>query len=375
MTELKSKGILLEIGDEVTFMFDAIRAFFLSTRLHESPDLLAKALSSSHFLELGEELDYYTGRHRDQHEVLSKSVEIVRDFFEDTALAQDLKTFDKLRISESPISKENASKLKLAAKQRPTADQRHAILDSVDEQTRRQLSVVDEKKSQRTKTATGRYFEALRIGSSILRNSELVGDVALKEAAYAQFSVGWCQILIEVMTVLEREGEKEFALGDVKEDPILGLLEGLLPTDNPSMAKYLTKLIMPNVIISFALESIGTSKLQLIMEKHEKLNNPTVQRLLDVFLMVDLRLPRWLNHLESFLKDNHKNRFISELVFSKLFQIFMLGRLCHSEEERVKTMLGDSISLLTSEKRSKVKTRMKGNFLRNLEKRRLVKRK
>lgn len=79
--DLKAKGILLDLGGDVVLMFEAIRAFFLSTRLHENQLLLKKALSKEYFLEFGEELDYYTGRHRDQAEVLQAAVEVLRAFF------------------------------------------------------------------------------------------------------------------------------------------------------------------------------------------------------------------------------------------------------------------------------------------------------
>ena len=198
--------------------------------------------------------------------------------------------------------------------------------------------------------------------------------MSLKEQSYSEFADGWCRILIGVMNVLDDNGDHSISptIDGKGKDPVLHLLEGLLPGDNPGMAKYLKKLIVPNVIMSLALESIGTAKLQLIMEKHLKSADTTVQQVLDVFLMVDLRLPNWTHQLEVLLSQFHKNRFVCELVFSKLFQVFMLGRLRANEEQKVKGLLAESLTLVVSEGRARQKSRLKGTFLSNLAKRRLT---
>lgn len=376
LVDLKAKGILLEIGDEVTFMFEAIRAFFLSTRLHENRALLDKALSKAHFLELGEELDYYTGRHRDQDQVLRTVVGLVNEFLQDAHLGFELSAFDAIRIHDKAIDIEAAQNLRNAASQRPNLEQRNALLESVDEQVHRQSFVMPSDRNEYVQSGVGRYLEALRIASSILRNSELVRDVALKEQSYSEFADGWCRILIRVMTALGDEGDPEISptIGEKRKDPVLRLLEGLLPGDNPGMARYLKKLIIPNVIMSLALESIGTAKLQKVMAKHYSTADTTVERLLDVFLMVDLRLSDWAHNLEAFLRRFHKNRFVCELVFSKLFQVFMLGRLRPAEEHKVKGLLAESLTLVLAEDRGPQKTLIKGAFLTNLKKKRLTQR-
>ena len=45
-------------------------------------------------------------------------------------------------------------------------------------------------------------------------------------------------------------------------------------------SKYLRNLIVPNVIFSIALESMGTAKLQLIMERHCRLKHTVIQSLM-----------------------------------------------------------------------------------------------
>lgn len=369
LADFKSKGILLDVGGDVVFMFEAIRAFFLSTRLHENDQLRAKALSKEFFLEFGEELDYYTGRHRDQESVLKSAVEVLRQFALEASISVDLREFDKIRIGSSPISA-GEQELRRATAERPSTEARNAILESVDDQMRHD-SFFDNDRGAHSETAVGRYLSALGVASSILRNSELVGNVSLKETAYDEFTKGWCTFLIEVIRALNGEIHDEISKAVDRDEPVARLLKGMLPSDNPGMAKYMQKLVVPNVIVSLAMESIGTAKLQTIIEKHISSSQTTVQRVLDVFLVVDLRLPNWTRRLDRLLRDYSKNRFVSELIFTKLFQIFMLGRLRAAEEEKVKGMLAESMTLIISEKRGGQKTHIKGKFLNNLEKKRL----
>lgn len=373
LEDLKAKGILLEVGEEVSFMFEAIRAFFLSTRLHENQALLEKALSPEHFLEFGEELDYYTGRHRDQTAVLSKSLAIVATFRAQSGLDGDLTEFERIRSKGRALSNTEAGRLKAAAQERPTAEQRHAMLDALDEKSHRKVMARGPVRKDFNSTPPSRqYLEALRIGSSILRNSELVGDVKLKAASYNDLTEGWCQILIGLMSSIEEDAETGSSFGIAESDPILGLLEGMLPADNPAMARYLRKLLLPNVIFSVALESIGTSKLQLVVEEHRKTTKFAIQRVMDVFLMVDLRLPNWVDRVDSLLKQFQKDRYVCELIFTKLFEIYMLGRLRVNEVDRIKSMLGEVVSLMAPTNSSREKINVKGRFISNLEKKRIT---
>jgi len=369
LSDLKAKGILLDVGGDVVFMFEAIRAFFLSTRLHENHLLLKKALSKEYFLDFGEELDYYTGRHRDQAEVLQAAVEVLRVFAIDASLTRDLKDFDRIRTAPTPISGQETEFRRFTA-ERPSAEARNAILESVDEQLGPDMFYTNER-TRHSQTAVGKYLSALGIASSILRNSELVGNVYLKEVAYDEFTQGWCTFLIEVLSSLHNETNSATLESVDRDDPVSKLLKRMLPNDNPGMASYMRKLVIPNVIVSLAMESLGTAKLQTVIERHISSAKTTVQKVLDVFLVVDLRLPNWTGRMDRLLRDNSRNRFVSELIFTKLFQIFMLGRLRPAEEEKVKGMLAESITFMVSEKRGGYKAHMKGRFLSNLEKKRL----
>jgi predicted MPP superfamily phosphohydrolase len=365
LAELKRKGILLEVGSEVTFMFDSIRAFFLSSRLQESHELMNEALSPEHFLSLGEELDYFTGRHRDNRLVLERVAAIVEVFRKASGLESDLKVFDTLSMKEGLSSERPQEDLGLTIKQhRPTDDSREQILESIDEQTRlRGPNEVEEIRLQRLTGSVGKYLEALRIGSAVLRNSELVDDLPLKHSVYKKFAHCWSEIMIAVIISVDSKD---------KENQGLEVLRSFLPVGNPNLATYLLKMLAPNVIMSLAAESLGTAKLQLIIEEHIKTATSTVETLTSTFLAVDLEFPGRFKSLQTLLDTHKSNRYVAELVFFKLMQLYYFSRLNDRDLISIREVIGSAVTLMMSIGSLADRNSMKSRLLSGLEKSRLI---
>ncbi|MEO8020419.1 MAG: metallophosphoesterase [Polaromonas sp.] len=365
LAELKRKGILLEVGSDVTFMFDSIRAFFLSSRLQESTELMEQALDPEHFLSLGEELDYFTGRHRDNREVLERVAAIVQGFRRESGLASDLKVFDTISMKESPNPDHPEGDLALAIEQhRPTDQSREDILESIDEQTRfRGPNEVEEIRLQRLTGSVGKYLEALRIGSAVLRNSELVNDLPLKHSVYKQFAQCWSEIMIAVILSVDSKD---------KENQGLDVLRSLLPTGNPTLAAYLLKMLAPNVIMSLAAESLGTAKLQLIIEDHIKTAASTVEKLTSTFLSVDLEFSGRFKALQSLLDAHKNNRYVAELIFFKLMQLYFFSRLNDRDLISIREVIGSAVTLMMSVESQNDRNAMKSRLLSGLDKSRLL---
>jgi predicted MPP superfamily phosphohydrolase len=366
LQELKRRGILIEIGSEVAFMFDCIRAFFLSTRMQESPKLFEYAMTSSGFLNLGEELDYYTGRARDKPDVLRRALKLVEEFKIEANLGISLDLFDHITIRESPINSTNAGHMKNnILDSQPTAEQRENILESADIQTHsRDELLPTATRDLKLDSAISRYWESLRIASCILRNSELIDDGDLKSSGYRALSECWCELLVAVLVSVESDDDKS----------VLSAIRGFLPIDNPALATYFLKMMAPNVIISLALESIGTPKMQLIMEVENESKDFAVKRLLNTFLYIDLDLPKRFEVMADMLKDFGKNRFVSELLFFKTIELFLFRRLQKPEEAKVRKLLGDAMSLMLSIDSKQHSDVQKQRLVAALEKARLAKR-
>lgn len=134
--ELKEKGILQNIGSEVCFKFDCLRAFFLSAKMKNSKELLSSILKKDEFSNYGEELDYFTGKYRDQADVLRISMEIIEHLFVQLNLQSEnnLSDFDKISLIDSPInliSPENLTKQIFDSP--PSSEEREEILDNIDD--------------------------------------------------------------------------------------------------------------------------------------------------------------------------------------------------------------------------------------------------
>lgn len=367
ISDLKRKGILLEVGTEVTFMFDSIRAFFLSTRISESPALLDAALSPAGFLSFGEELDYFTGRHRDRRDVLHRVTEIVAVFRAEAALNISLGKFDNISVAGSPLSGEAAGDLDATiADHKPSPERREELLESIDEQSRiRGVHEVEEIRLSRIRGVIGKYLEALRIGSAVLRNSELVDDVELKRTAYRLFVNCWCEIMIAVMASIDSADD---------ENQGLAALRSFLPPENPKLATYLLKMLAPNVIMSIAAESLGTAKLQLLINESISDSETTVERVLSTFLAVDLGFDSRFKALKALLQLTKGKRFTAELVFFKLMQLYLTGRITEKDAVSIKGLLGDSVSAMMSLDTGHERAATKVRLLASLERLKLLKR-
>jgi hypothetical protein len=246
----------------------------------------------------------------------------------------------------------------------PNAEQRENILESADNQTHiRDEFLPAATRDLKLDSAISRYWEALRIASCILRNSELIDDSDLKSSGYKFLSECWCELVVAVLVSVESEDNKT----------VLSTVRGFLPVDNPALAKYFLKMMTPNVIISLALESIGTPKMQLIMETENLSKDFAIKRLLNTFLYVDLDLPKRFDVMTDMLKDFGKNRFVSELVFFKTVELFLFRRLQKSEEIKVRTLIGDAMTLMLSINNKQQSNIQKQHLVAALEKSRLSK--
>ncbi|MBC7396116.1 MAG: hypothetical protein H7333_01620 [Bdellovibrionales bacterium] len=341
-------------------MFDSIRAFFLSSRLQESAELLNLALSPEHFLSLGEELDYFTGRHRDNRMVLDRVAVIVESFRKESGLTRDLTVFDTIYVKEMVNQDGSDGNLAYAIENhRPSEQTREDILESIDEQTRfRGPNEVEEIRLQRLTGSVGKYLEALRIGSAVLRNSELVNDLALKRSVYKKFSECWSEIMIEVIFSIDSND---------KENQGLEVLRSFLPAGNPNLAAYLLKMLAPNVIMSLAAESLGTAKLQLIIEDHIKTANTTVEKLTSTFLSIDLEFSGRFKGLQNLLESNQNNRYIAELIFFKLMQLYFFSRLSNRDLVSIRDLIGSAVSIMMSLESNNDRNAMKSRLLRGLD--------
>ncbi|MCK9387479.1 MAG: metallophosphoesterase [Sulfuritalea sp.] len=360
--ELKRKGVLVDLGEDIAFKFDCLRAFFLSIKIKESPELLTFALSPEGFLGLSEELDYFTGKNRDQKEALIGALDAVEYFYKQADFELDLNLFDMISLNESPITAERKASLeKKLLGERPTFERQEEMLDEMDGQQYHPVGKVSPVPDD-TKNNVTNFLNALQTASAVLRNSELINDAELKYSAYTKLINYWCQALIVILVSIEcceDEREKE-------------AVREIIPTMPEPLAIYMMKLLIPNVIFAMAFESLGTSKLELMIKKDIKESPTTVGRLLNTVLYVDLELADRLDMLKALAADNRAGRFLIEIVFFKLLHLFMFRRLRDNEERQIKLMLGELFARLSDANSQHAINNIKNHLIKNLDRKKLM---
>ncbi|WP_434514451.1 hypothetical protein AB6Q56_18165 [Dechloromonas sp. ARDL1] len=207
------------------------------------------------------------------------------------------------------------------------------------------------------------FFAALQTASAILRNSELIDDVELKRSSYIKLVEYWSRILMVILASVELYADEQEKAA-VKE---------AVPEIPKEFSIYILKLLVPNAIFAMALESIGTSKLELMIRSGIDEVPQTICKLLSTVLYVDLELNDRLSVIKALTDRAEASRFLLEIVFFKLLHLFMFRRLSGNEEAKLRPMLGDIFARLSEAKTQQASDSIKVQMMKHLNKKRLVK--
>jgi len=201
--ELKIRGILHEVGDDVCFKFDCLRLLFISTKMRDSQDFLSQVLTKDGFLKFGKELDYFTGRYRDQAIVIHRSLEIVNDLYLACNLNVDLNIFDDISVNESFLTPDRLASIENKILDNPLLDkEREDLLDTIDLHSNmptpfNESKSTDENHLDEESKKITEFMDGLITASAILRNSELVDEAELKQDAYRQLMRYWGKVMLK----------------------------------------------------------------------------------------------------------------------------------------------------------------------------------
>ena len=314
-------------------------------------------------MSFAEELDYFTGSTRDRADVLTKGMDLLEKLHLEAQLDIDLSYFEDVSLTDSPFNQERKEEVtEKILGSRLQGDKREDWLDRIDNNSRNPTIMSrDETVAVQVTDPVRRFLSCLQITSAILRNSELVDDPALKLRCYETLTQYWCEVMTAVIIAV-----------DFMEEPReLEALSSLLPLDNPALIRYFLKVLVPTVIMSIALESLGTGKLQLIIEQVIESPGKAAQHLLSTFMYVDLRLPKRVEFLEALLENHKGNRFMAELIFFKIASIYGFSKLSEKEEGEMRKLVASSMDIILSAKSHVEKNKLKNRVLADFEKRRL----
>ncbi|MBD8658437.1 metallophosphoesterase [Oxalobacteraceae sp. CFBP 13730] len=361
LSELYTKGILLKLGDEVSFKFDCFRSFFLAHVISTSIEFRSYALTETGFLDLQSEIDFYTGLHRNQKDFLI-AAELIVDNLR-SGLGVEAKHADFVEIDnngsilQGPEEKDVVSALFGTS---PTIAEQEQVLDELD---RRSTSLVTlDKKNKPAEIEVSElqpfanYMDALKLAGAVLRNSELVNDVDIKNRLYCKFIENWADVLIWLLATIDNASDSQ-----------IDKLAELLPSGGTIDPCWLAKVAFPNVIFGSLHESLGTAKLERVISRQLDCSElELVTRLLSTILYVDLTLYEYLNKLEELLSHAQSHRLTKDIVFLKLLELFHFKRLSPGESQRVAKLAARIYAELNAGKSGREQTMLKDAFVKKL---------
>jgi predicted MPP superfamily phosphohydrolase len=354
LPELYEKGILLEIGDEVTFKFDCFRSFFLASKMEDATDLYNRAIDPATFGQLFREIDLFTGLHRDRKDMLLQYLELAKQLHEPVKLDLNPSLFDSFGADGSPLSPEKREMIESEFKHRKRSfDEQEELLDQIDHDAQQFAASRKPPQPSRSRQPRpyGRYIAALRICSIVLRNSELVDDAELKAHAYSEVMELWAEALIGAVLAVE-----------IASDQIDSTVHPALNEISPEALKYFVKVLVPLIVLSIIRESIGTPKLEPLMENHLSSSDHFVHRLMDTFLIADLELPGYIEKMED-LVEKAGSRYQLELVFFKASSILAMKNLSESDAEALTKLVLKVFGAVANAPTKKLEDDMKQKFI------------
>lgn len=361
--ELIRKGLLYATEEIVGFKFDCFRAYFLARKFSDSPDLWKKALKSDNVAKYTNELDLFTGLHRDRGDILKASRDLCDSNF--LALNLDISLDEIDNISEAALLGDHSLLNKFEKKlqiENGTNNDRH---DEAPDHVSADHAVARKRQGYPAMDAVGKYIESLRIFSMILRNSELVDDLDLKRNSFESALEHWSKTLVS--SIIASTLESEQIILDGKET------EAKAEIIKRKQSTSLIRALIPQLIISLMCESLSTPKLGIFV-KERCGDTRTLVRVLAIFLSFGSGAIEDHSIVASkkLIKDYKKNGFVMEMLFFRVLHAYINSDHESENSKKIRDLLGDVLVQLRggSLQESSV---MKSRFLGGLDKNILTK--
>lgn len=335
--ELIRKGLIYSGGDLVMFKFDCFRAYFLAKRFAELPALWQKALTIEEVHRYNAEIDLFTGLYRDRRDVLVASLELCKQIFLKSNLDTNLRAIDQ--FNSIPVFA-NPANLKSLETDLLTDDyseaRREERLDQIERPSNASVDHATSRKRDQFERSSDEllFVAALRTLSVVVRNSELVDDVNLKQTALSTALEYWSKFLISALKVIQDS--------DLQEVRIPGLFPPGLSEERLRQGLFL---MLPQAIISMMSECLATAKLQVFLQK-ASLEKDAIIPCLASLMSLESGDQNAAAMVKNVLQRFGDNRFIAQLIFFKVLIIYQLNNLTGSQATGVRSCLVDAFKAL-----------------------------
>lgn len=355
--ELLRKGLLFENNRKISFKFDCFRAFFLAKKFSENSNLWKAALDEYKIGKYITELDLFTGLHRNRMDVLEESRVLCHKLLVDSGMSIDLGLVEELG-TEGHIFDE----LRLSAIEKEVFE------DEIDDEIRENLTnrveqpsiaSIDHEESRKRQNPTNsnsqlNFISSLRAFSVILRNSELIDDIEMKQACLDDALKFWAQAML---TMLDITRKHKFDLGTESNFNALNI-------NSESELRKFVKLLIPVATMALMAESLATPKLNTFVMQRVRDKQPAIRTFAN-FLLLDTLTREGANEIKALLKDHGRNSIISQTLFFKLMSMYTFG-INNESLVLIRECLAEAFSALRGIK-SKENSSIKARFLQHLD--------
>ncbi|WP_159712592.1 STAND family AAA ATPase [Geminicoccus flavidas] len=344
---IQARILVRRDGDEVCFRYRAFLEFFIARRMRDSVSFRQWVLNEDRYMSFVNEIQYYAGIVREDDQLINMIGErfdkIRNELFVELGHKPDLHAIDKFELP----ARDDTSEALLESVERqinaPPLDQNE--LDEIleadlpkDVEGRQEVFRPDPSDN------AGKWFTCLTIYSSVLRNSELVGDDC-KRYHLAKVLEGWAELLVASLWAVP-------ALARTRMMRVNGVQYRVVAPAHFSEGQVARTIYcdFPNAISKLLWQSVGTEKLERQLTE-PRLSESGEAKLVQFFrhaLCMDLRLGAWASRFEGFCRDIQSHRYLLEASIWKANEVYSLGVLADSSRIRLRNAIAGGIGMLRS---------------------------
>lgn len=309
LNEFIEKGILKhEVNNNcIRFRYDAFFQFFLSLNIEKNPEFKKEVFSDEKFLSFVDELDYHTGRKRDDFETLDFVRKKLQEAYSEIDAFID-NNVDKYFPNESFLLK-HINPTNFVSETRANKLSDEEIEEALGTQLE-MLPVNDSIKAKNKIDLKKKFYHALELTARILKNSENIKNPNYVNESLDLIINKSAKYGVYLQSIIAHN------LANNKDDEL-----PLPPEFFITIAPLLNELMLLSWLGTEFLETPLESKLKRYLRMDKK-DLSEYELFLTGFIYSDMKLNNYVEYIDKVI-DKVENKFILELCFIKVLLYYM----------------------------------------------------
>ncbi len=302
-----ANGVLINLGNIVTFRYSCMIEYYIAKRASESPEFLSFILENKNYLNFQNEILYYAGIHRKDKRLLSYLQKDLHAYLESQQEKLSLLNDYDIGIDIAVPEDEFAERIESGRLSQIESDR---ISDSPDISEKTLPEKIDKNLEHSDADA---FVDTLLLYGGCIKNLELL-DLDTRQKAFNDFLLG-LRILLAIMKDISEHFFEDILSSDEQLDPDK-------KARIKSFANDFSRIVLPLSIQNIALDTIGTVKLKKVFEEtYKNSDSDDFDMFFCVFTMCDLRLPGVRTMLTEYVKRT-QNTSLLKIIFFKLLYYY-----------------------------------------------------